>query len=66
MLPFVFYITTSTILVNNDGTSPAMMEILNPTQIYISTYMEMILTYVVTTVVCIGAAWICGRKRDVI
>lgn len=66
VLPFVFYITTGAIMVKQDGTSFAMMEMLNPMQIYISTYEEMAITYIIFMCACISVLWLCARRRDVI
>lgn len=66
VFPFVFYIITGAIMVNSDGTSFAMMAMLNPVQAYISTYGQMLLTYVFVMGLCACVIWILGRKRDVI
>lgn len=66
VLPFIVYILTSVIMAGNDAFSMSVMEMLNPTQRYISTVEQMCYLYAGLNVLCVIVIWIWGRKRDIL
>lgn len=65
-IPFVFYILTGVLMVNRDGRSIAVMEIVNPLQRYATTTKQMCGVYLFLTISSFFVIWLLGRKRDIL
>lgn len=64
--PFVIYILTGVIMVNESGYSISIMEMVNPIQRYIATTEQMCVVYLFIVIISILVIWFCGRKRDIL
>ena len=66
MIPFVIYILTGVLLLNDNGYSLSVMEMINPAQRVLVRVYEMILLYVVIFFLSSFITWFWSRKRDII
>ncbi len=64
--PFVVYILTGVIMINETGHSLAVMEMINPLQRCLTSTAQMCIVYLLIVAASVSAIWYFGRKRDIL
>ena len=66
VFPFVIYILTGVVLEGKMDGNWSVMQMINPVQNEVTYPYQIVSIYVILLAICIGATWVCSRKRDIL
>lgn len=64
--PFVAYILTGVLMINDSGYSVSVMDMVNPLQTYLTTTAQMCAVFLLIMAAASSAIWYFGRRRDIL